>query len=140
MSKTVYGNLAVKPEYTPVKRERVVHTRKVTIRHGLPIKEKLSYLLLVVVFVAISGILLSKYALLAETNYKVQAVKAKITNVQKEIDLLQIEVARLSSPDRIETVAQEMGLTQREGNVKTVRIASLPVEKTIEKSTENNGD
>ncbi len=132
MSRMVYGNLAIKPEYTPSKRERVIQQRKVMIRHGLPIKEKLTYLLLIVAFVAISGVLLSKYALLAETNYKVQDVKAKITNVQKEIDLLQIEVARLSSPDRIEMVAQEMGLTQRDGNVKTVRVASLPVEKSRE--------
>lgn len=125
MSRMVYGNLAIKPEYTPAKKERVVQQRKVTVRHSLPIKEKLSYLLLVVVFVAISGILLSKYALLAETNYKVQDVNRQIASIQKEIDLLNIEVARLSAPDRILLVAEQMGLTQRDGNVKTVKIASL---------------
>lgn len=126
MSRMVYGNLALNPEYTPKKKEKVIQQHKVTVRHSLPMKEKLTYLLLVVVFVAISGILLSKYALLAETNYKVQEVKTQIASLQKEIDLLQIEAARLSSPERILLVAEEMGLTQREGNVKTVKIASLP--------------
>lgn len=125
MAKIIYGNLAVKPEYTPQKQKVVVQRRTVKVRHGLPVKEKLSYLLLVVVFVAVSGILLSKYASLAETNYKVQEVQSKISAIQKEIDLLQIEVARLSSPERILLVAEQMGLTQRDGNVKTVKIATL---------------
>lgn len=125
MAKMIYGNLALKQEYIPQKQKVVVQRRTVTVRHSLPVKEKLSYLFLVVVFVAVSGILLSKYALLAETNYKVQEVQSKISAVQKEIDLLQIEVARLSSPERILLVAEQMGLTQREGNVKTVKIASL---------------
>lgn len=125
MAKIVYGNLAVKPEYSPQKQTVVVQRRTVKVRHSLPVKEKLSYLLLVVVIVAISGMLLSKYAMLAETNYKVQEVQLKIASIQKEIDLLQIEVARLSSPERILLVAEQMGLTQREGNVKTVKVASI---------------
>lgn len=135
MNRMVYGSLAMKPEYAPKRTERtesqqtVVQKRKVTVRHGLPLGEKLTYLLLVVVFVGISGILLSKYALVAETNYKVQDIKSQMTSVQKEIELLNIEVARLSSQERILNVAANMGLTQREGNVKTVRIASIPEEK-----------
>lgn len=125
MNRMVYGNLAVKQDYTPKKTKKEIQQHKVTVRHTLPISEKLTYLLSVVIIVAVAGVLLSKYALLAETNYRVQEVKADIAGMQKEIDLLQIEVARLSAPDRIMAVAEEMGLTQREGNVKTVKVASI---------------
>jgi len=126
MSRMVYGNLAVKQEYeTRYKKEKVIRYRKVSVRHGLPVKEKLTYLLLVVLFVALSGVLLSRYAYVAELNYKVLGAKSEIANLEKEIDLLQLKVAELSSPDRILKIAEEMGLTQHEGNVKTVRIAAL---------------
>lgn len=126
MSRMVYGNLAAKHEYeTRYKKEKVIRYRKVSVRHGLPVKEKLTYLLLVVLFVAISGVLLSRYAYVAELNYKVLGAKSEIANMEKEIELLQLKVAELSSPDRILKIAEEMGLTQQEGNVKTVRVAAL---------------
>jgi cell division protein FtsL len=126
MSRIIYGNLAVKPvlrQMQPVQKKG--KKKKIVVKHGLPLKEKLTYLFLVVVFVAVSGILLSRYSYIAEVNYNIQEVKNRMIEVQKEIDLLQIQHAELSSPERILKKAEELGLTQHAGSVKTVRAVSL---------------
>lgn len=124
MSRSYYGNLALKPQETrepkPLPRPK---KKKVTIHYALPLKEKLAYLLLLGAMVIVAGLILSRYALIAEENYQIEKIKQEITDIQKENELLRLQIAESSSPDRILKIAKEMGLTKQDGNVATVKIA-----------------
>ncbi|CCQ98185.1 exported hypothetical protein [[Clostridium] ultunense Esp] len=88
-------------------------------------KEKLAYLLLLAAMVVVAGFILSRYAMIAEENYQIEKMKREIADIEKESEVLRIQVAELSSPERILKIANEMGLTRRDGNVATVKIAGL---------------
>lgn len=123
MSRSYYGNLALMPQETREPKTRTPKKRKVTIHYALPLKEKLAYLLLLGAVVIMAGLILSRYALIAEENYQIEKIKQEITDVQKENELLRLQIAQSSSPERILKIAKEMGLTKQDGNVATVKIA-----------------
>lgn len=123
MSRSYYGNLALMPQETREPKTRTPKKRKVTIHYALPLKEKLAYLLLLGAVVIVAGLILSRYALIAEENYQIEKIKQEITDVQKENELLRLQIAESSSPERILKIAKEMGLTKQDGNVATVKIA-----------------
>lgn len=123
MSRSYYGNLALMPQETREPKPRTPKKRKVTIHYALPLKEKLAYLLLLGAVVIVAGLILSRYALIAEENYQIEKIKQEITDIQKENELLRLQIAESSSPERILKIAKEMGLTKQDGNVATVKIA-----------------
>ncbi|MBE3554751.1 MAG: cell division protein FtsL [Thermicanus sp.] len=128
MSKIYYGNLAVKPQESPAYKtaqKAGTKKRKVVIHYTLPLKEKLAYLLLLAAMVVVAGFILSRYAMIAGENYQIEKMKREIADLEKESEVLRIQVAELSSPERILQIANDMGLTRRDGNVATVKIAGL---------------
>lgn len=121
----IYGNLALKPEENrmvkPASKSR--RKKKVTIHYAIPLKEKMAYLLLLGAMVVVAGFILSRYALIAEENYQIEKIKREIADIKKENEVIRLQVAENSSPERILQIAKELGLSKWEGNVATVKIA-----------------
>ncbi len=83
----------------------------------MPIEEKMFYLFSVIFIVVLASVVISGYAQLAEYNYSIQKVEKSITDIKKENEELEIEIASLSSPDRILEIAQnklEMSLNEEQ--------------------------
>ncbi|MGD9677914.1 MAG: cell division protein FtsL [Vulcanibacillus sp.] len=84
----------------------------------LLVKEKLAYIMLIIVLVILAGMVISGYAILAENNYKIQELKNSIILINKESENLEMEIAELSSPSRILRIAQEeLGMTLDESRI-----------------------
>ncbi|MCF6093597.1 cell division protein FtsL [Microaerobacter geothermalis] len=103
------GNLAV---VQGKKRKSRAEKRRVTIIRSVPVGEKLLYLMMVILFVIVSGMVLSRYSQIAELNYQIQETKKQISAVNEEIANLQLKVAALNSPERILEIAEKKGMTQ----------------------------
>lgn len=109
------GNLAYNYERKEVKN---VPNIKKTSSHQLPVKEKLFYLFSVIFIVSLAGIVISGYALIAEYNYSSQKLEKSISDIKKENEQIQINIAELSSPDRIIQIAQnELGMNINEQQI-----------------------
>ena len=123
MSRNHYGNLAVQ-----LNQERVQHharepkqAAKVTVRYGIPLEEKLLYLLSVIVIVCISGFILSRYALISQYNYEIEKTKEATIQTQEQNSSLKLKVDELSKRERILEIAQkELGMTTKNSTVRVL--------------------
>lgn len=101
------GNLAVERREEPVYSEvkRVVRRRK-----PIPVREKLLYLFLVVVCVLVAGLVIFRYAQIYEVNAKMQQMEKEIRMLENENGALELDVNRLSNPERLIERAKQLGL------------------------------
>ena len=100
------GNLAVRPvpQKKVMKRTRVVRT-------GLSIGEKLFYLTCLALCIGMSAYLITQYAALAAVNYQVQDLRKQIEQDKEQILQLQMDLAKQSTPEKITSKAQQMGMS-----------------------------
>ncbi|MBP1930652.1 cell division protein FtsL [Ammoniphilus resinae] len=117
-----YGNLAVqlKQEHASgAKRKSKVE--KVTVKYGIPVEEKLLYLLSVIMVVCISGFILSRYALISQFNYDIENTKEVINTTHEENSSLRLKIDELSKRERILDIAQrELGMTMKNSTVRVL--------------------
>jgi cell division protein FtsL len=125
-----YGNVAV--QYQKEKQRKPINKRnqqqqqpqKNPVRSVFSTGEKLLYILSIIVVVAVLSSLLMRMATISQYNYEIQSMEKETAQIEERISNLQLEVATLSSPERIIKLAQEeWGMALNES---TVRILSTP--------------
>lgn len=82
--------------------------------------EKLMYLLLAFMIVAIPVAKVCTQAILSESNIKVERLKKEISKQQVYNESLSMKISELASLENIENIANELGLSYNNNNIKTV--------------------
>lgn len=82
--------------------------------------EKLMYLLLLFIILAIPIAEVCSQALLSESNIKVERLKKDIQKQKNYNESLNMKISELASLENIETIANELGLSYNNDNIKTV--------------------
>lgn len=107
----VRGNLAVQPKRQPQVDERYRETTKTVVRKAqLPGREKLLYLLTVVLCVAVAVVLIGRYANIYSQNQEVQQIIGTTQTVNKEIAVAEAQRQALLDWNLIEKIAIDHGL------------------------------
>lgn len=123
MQRSPYGNLAVKmnQERQQIQPPEKKETSRVQVKYGIPVEEKLLYLLSVIVIVCISGFILSRYALISQYNYQIEANKEIVKKTQEQNSSLKLKIDELSKRERILDIAQrELGMTNKNSTVRVL--------------------
>lgn len=120
----VRGNLALQEKRaerkaTPTRYKET--TKIVTKKANLSGKEKLLYIVSVLLCVLIAGMILARYADIYKNSMDIQNMDQQTKAMQKEILLMQNEVDTKSSPDAIRTWALANGYepVQQENEINT---------------------
>lgn len=90
---------------------------KVLVKHTIKTREKMLYLLIVLSCVAIACAIIARYSQIAEYNFQVQTMKHQIESMSEENNYLRLQIAEKSSPERILSAAQKMGMIRSEENI-----------------------
>ncbi|MCF6095899.1 cell division protein FtsL [Thermovorax subterraneus] len=69
-------------------------------------REKARYILSVIVVTLATLLLLTRYAFIIETQYKVEKLKAEVAKIASENESLKVKIADLKSTERIEKIAK----------------------------------
>ncbi|MGN7491525.1 hypothetical protein ACTHPF_10185 [Paenibacillus sp. SAF-054] len=136
------GNLAVKEQQQPAKRTYPGYREKtmvVTRRTYLPIKEKLLYLLTVVVCVMVASLIIWQNANIYGLNKQTQKVERAIKTSKSEISRLTVQKQQLENG--IRDKAMQMGYVdttdQPAINVERTKVSSSSDNKTAGSETAN---
>ncbi|MGG1311787.1 MULTISPECIES: cell division protein FtsL [Cohnella] len=118
MPERYYGNLALRPERKPEepakRRAPSPASAREPRRRSIPVGEKLLYLFTVFLFVAVSSVVIYRYAGLYQLNREIQDVTARYEQQVEEAKELQREVEKLKDPGRIKEIARQNGLIQND--------------------------
>ena len=82
--------------------------------------EKLMYILLAVMILAIPVAKVCTQAILSESNIKVERLKKDLNKQQRYNESLSMKISELASLENIESIANELGLSYNNNNIKTV--------------------
>jgi cell division protein FtsL len=82
--------------------------------------EKLMYALLAIMILAIPVAKVCTQAILSESNIKVERLKKDINKQQRYNESLSMKISELASLENIESIANELGLSYNNDNIKTV--------------------
>ncbi|WP_168735791.1 cell division protein FtsL [Cohnella fermenti] len=110
-----YGNLAMSPahkkplEQPPQRRPQMPPANRPR-RRSIPLGEKLLYLLTVFVFVAVSSLVVYRYAGLYQMNREIQTTTSQYEQEAELTKDLQQEINKLKDPSRVEKIGKELGL------------------------------
>ena len=104
------GNLAVDVDKSP----RVKQKKTIVIRPSLPTGEKLLYLFMILLVVAGTGFVGLRYSQISEYNYQIEKTKQEMAALQEENAELMLRIEQMSSRERIEQQAKEMGMVPAE--------------------------
>lgn len=94
--------------------------KKKTTRLKLLKGEKLMYLLLVVLALAIPTVKVLTKAVLSETNIEVERLKRQISEQEKTNESLNMQMNELASLENVKNVAEEYGLSYNNSNIKNM--------------------
>ena len=83
--------------------------------------EKLIYTVLILLILATPMLSVFTKATLSESNIETERMRKKITQQTNINQSLTMQINELASLDKIQEVANELGLTYNEGNVKVIR-------------------
>ncbi|HJV44827.1 MAG TPA: cell division protein FtsL [Bacillota bacterium] len=118
-----HGNLAVKlnRERQQIQPPQTREVAKTQVKYGIPVEEKLLYLLTVIVIVCISGFILSRYSLISQYNYEIETNKEMVKKTQEQNSSLKLKIDELSKRERILDIAQrELGMTSKNSTVRVL--------------------
>ncbi len=82
--------------------------------------EKLMYILLAVMILAIPVAKVCTQAILSESNIKVERLRKDINKQQRYNESLSMKISELASLENIESIANELGLSYNNNNIKTL--------------------
>lgn len=107
-----YGNLALREERKQVQPapKRNGQQAPRPRRRTIPVGEKLLYLLIVIVFVAVSSLVVYRYASLYQLNRQIQVTSNQYDQAVQQSKELQREIEKLKDPSRIQQMALQYGL------------------------------
>ena len=132
-----YGNVAVK--YQNEKRyKRPVQKRTGLEKENSPkgnakkrvlpaislSKGKVLALFTVIIMLATLSLLMARAALLTEKNFERQALEVQLQKLEEANAQLEGEIVELSSPERILSVAKQLGMTMKEDSVRILSRSS----------------
>lgn len=112
------GNLAVDIQRKRKPATKTIQKKKVLVRYGISGKEKMAFLIAIILMVSVAIGVLTRFSLVSNYNYQFAGIQKQIKQLQDDNNQLKIQMDQLSSPERIQAVAKEMGLTGNEGTVK----------------------
>ena len=93
-----------------------VAKRRVKLLKG----EKFMYAILVVMILAIPIAKVCTQAILSESNIKVEKMRKDINKQQRYNESLSMKISELASLENIESIANELGLSYNNDNIKTL--------------------
>ena len=82
--------------------------------------EKLMYALLAIMILAIPVAKVCTQAILSESNIKVERMRKDINKQQRYNESLSMKISELASLENIESIANELGLSYNNDNIKTL--------------------
>ena len=82
--------------------------------------EKLMYGILVIMILAIPVAKVCTQAILSESNIKVERMRKDINKQQRYNESLSMKISELASLENIESIANELGLSYNNNNIKTL--------------------
>ena len=82
--------------------------------------EKLMYLLLLFIIIAIPVGKVCTQSILSESNIKVEKLRKEINKQQKYNESLNMKISELASLENVESIANELGLSYNNDNIRTV--------------------
>lgn len=82
--------------------------------------EKLMYIVLALIILAIPVAKVCTQAILSESNIKVERMKKDINKQQRYNESLNMKISELASLENIESIANELGLSYNNNNIKTL--------------------
>lgn len=75
-------------------------------------REKLFCFVVALIFIILSVVVITGYAVIVESNYQLQQLSSSIEVLAQENTYLEMEISKLRSPERIMGIAQqELGMT-----------------------------
>lgn len=123
----VRGNLAVQPKRRPQVEERYRETTKTVVRKAqLSGREKLLYLMTVVLCVTVAVVLIARYADIYSQNREVQKIISTTQTLTKEISVAEAQRQALLDWSAIEKIALEHGLVwpEKVDDIKVQKLSS----------------
>ena len=82
--------------------------------------EKLLYVIILLLVVAIPVVNVFSKAMVSESNIEVESLKAKIEKQSRINESLEMQINELASIEKIQQVAKEKGLSYNDDNVKVI--------------------
>ena len=82
--------------------------------------EKLMYIVLALIILAIPVAKVCTQAILSESNIKVERMKKDINKQQRYNESLNMKISELASLENIESIANELGLSYNNNDIKTL--------------------
>lgn len=82
--------------------------------------EKVMYAILAIMILAIPVAKVCTQAILSESNIKVERMKKDINKQQRYNESLSMKISELASLENIESIANELGLSYNNNNIKTL--------------------
>src|SRR5690606_7403501 len=117
-SRKAKGGLTTLPQYmygsTAVRREEqkqvqyVEKVKTVKSKTSIPAKEKLLYLLMIVLCAAISSVVVYKYAQIYEINTNIRKAEQQLVNVERQNETMKLEIRKLTDPGRLIEMGKAM--------------------------------
>ncbi len=81
-------------------------------------RERLLYIVLVIIAIALSVAVITGYALITENNYQLQKITKEVEVLVQTNTNLQFEISKLRQPERILSIAQqELGMTLNDDRI-----------------------
>jgi cell division protein FtsL len=123
-----YGNVAVQYQKVQQQRSNIRPKKQQQPQRNPEPKrfstlEKITYLLSVILVVAVLGYILSLKASVAQINYEVQVLEKAKADIEEQNAELRLQVAELSSPERILDIAvNQLGLVRKDTPVKILSV------------------
>lgn len=112
--------------------------RTIITRGSIPAVEKLLYLLIIMALVVGVGFVGKRYVEIAQYNHEIQQEKIKIAEVKENNETLQRKIKEMSSPERVQVVAAELGMTYEPKNVHTIGSSSKKESDTKQTAKKTN--
>lgn len=115
------GNVAVqlRQKETLQKRNTGAATKAKSSPFGVALKEKMLYFVLIAIMVSVSGLILTRYALISQYNYEIQKNSAQVVELHQANETLEVKIDQLSNPERIKQIAEnQLGMTAQEDAIR----------------------
>jgi cell division protein FtsL len=115
------GNLATSIERKVRPKQRIPQKKRVTVRYGISAGEKMLYFFTVIALVIVSTFIIARYAKISDFNYQILETKQEMKTVSEQNGELHAKIDELSKPERIRSIAEQMGLTRLEDTVRVFK-------------------
>ncbi|MBN6185945.1 cell division protein FtsL [Aneurinibacillus sp. BA2021] len=115
------GNLATQIERKTVPKRKVPQKKRVTVRYGISAGEKMLYFFVVIALVVVATFIIARYAQISDYNYQILETKQEVKQITEQNGELHAKIDELSKPERIRSIAEQMGLTRLDDTVRVFK-------------------